>query len=63
MTYRLQPDGSIIRESDGATIPPVEDNRDYIEYLYWVGQGNVAKPVPPVLVSTDNTFGDTPWQF
>lgn len=63
MTYSLLPNGSIKRDSDGATIPPVEDNRDFVEFLAWVDQGNTPKPVPPVLVSTDNTFGDTPWQF
>ena len=63
MTYRLQSDGAIIRESDGATIPPDPTNRDFVEFLQWVDQGNTPKPVPPVLVSTDSTFGDTPWQF
>jgi hypothetical protein len=40
MMYSIRDDGHVIRASDGATIPPVEDNRDYQEYLAWVAEGN-----------------------
>lgn len=31
---------SVIRLSDLTTIPFVEENTDYVEYLLWVEQGN-----------------------
>lgn len=34
----------IIRISDNAFIPIVEDNRDYQEYLAWVAAGNTPEP-------------------
>ena len=42
--YRLHQNGNIIRERDGAWIPPDTDNADYQEYLAWVAAGNAADP-------------------
>ena len=33
---------TIRRNTDNAFIPPVTDNMDYVEYLKWVEDGNVA---------------------
>jgi hypothetical protein len=60
MMYSIRDDGHVIRASDGATIPPVEDNRDYQEYLAWVSAGNSPTRVHK-LVADDNTFGESPW--
>jgi hypothetical protein len=38
--------GSVIRNSDGATIPPDPDNRDYAEYQQWLADGGVPDPAP-----------------
>lgn len=48
--YKLGQNDSIIRESDGATIPMVGGNRDYQEYMQWVADGNVADPADPIPV-------------
>lgn len=43
--YRETQDGkSIIRLSDGACIPKVMGNIDYIEYLDWVVKGGITEP-------------------
>jgi len=43
-TYTLgDTPGSIVR-SDGATIPADAGNTDYLQYLQWVADGNVAPP-------------------
>ncbi len=38
--YKVNQYGVIIRISDGAIIPPDENNTDYVEYLAWLAQGN-----------------------
>ena len=34
----------VVRLSDTACIPFVEDNRDYQDYLKWVAEGNTPQP-------------------
>jgi hypothetical protein len=34
----------VIRLSDSASIPFDEGNRDYIEYLEWLAEGNTPEP-------------------
>ena len=52
MTYTMG-DGGVIRDVDGASIPPDDGNRDWCEYLEWVDAGNTATPYepPPVTVA------------
>jgi hypothetical protein len=45
--YQLGPNGSVIREEDGAQIPPDPANADYQEYLAWVAAGNTPDPADP----------------
>ena len=40
--YKLTDSETIIRISDGASIPNDPDNTDYAEYLEWVADGNTA---------------------
>lgn len=49
MKYTNQ-NNSIIRNSDGANIPPDEGNRDYQDYLAWVAAGSPEEydPIIPV---------------
>jgi hypothetical protein len=44
--YQLTTGTSIIRLSDGATIPNDPGNRDYREYLEWLEAGNTPEPAP-----------------
>lgn len=43
--YRHGADETILRSSDGATIPPDDGNADYRDYLAWVEDGNEADPL------------------
>jgi hypothetical protein len=40
MTYTINQNGSIVRDSDGATVPVDPHNSDYIAFLQWQGAGN-----------------------
>ena len=49
--YKLCPDhpifgpaNTIIRLSDGASIPMINDNTDYQAYLKWLDEGNTPLP-------------------
>lgn len=41
-------EGDIIRIADGAIIPEVADNADYIVYLQWVADGGITLPAEPI---------------
>jgi hypothetical protein len=49
MTYTLQPNGSVLRDPDGAFIPPDLANTDYAAYLAWVASGNTPTVQAPVV--------------
>ena len=44
--YQLTTGTSIIRLTDGATIPNDPGNRDYRDYLDWLEAGNTPEPAP-----------------
>lgn len=46
---------SIVRTTDGASIPADQSNRDYAEYLEWLEEGNTPEPadVPPPIPYTE----------
>jgi hypothetical protein len=48
--YKIISDTMVQRLDDGACIPLVEGNRDYAEYLAWLGVvGNEPEPADPPL--------------
>jgi hypothetical protein len=55
--YQLTTGTSIIRLTDGATIPNDPGNRDYRDYLEWVEAGNTPepalKPEPAPVLTTE----------
>ena len=46
MTYQLTQGDTILRITDGASIPPDPANTDYAAYLAWVEEGNMPDPAP-----------------
>ena len=46
---------SVIREADGATIPPAAGNADWQAYLVWFAVPNTPDPAPTCDVVTDHT--------
>lgn len=60
-TYALAADGGIVRGVDGAYIPVDEGNRDYRDYLAWVGEGHTATPYAPPAVTLDDYAADKRW--
>lgn len=46
MYKRIKNSTSILRIADGAHIPNDAGNRDWNEYVEWVGNGNLPDPVP-----------------
>jgi hypothetical protein len=51
MVYSLTNDSSVIRDADGACIPPDDRNADWKDYQAWLGAGNTPTPyvAPPPL--------------
>ena len=48
MTYTLTAHpNTIVRDEDGAFIPADEANVDYVEYLWWLYDGNQPTPYTP----------------
>ena len=46
--YELLARDFIRRQKDGVIFPSASDNGDYIEYLRWLGNGNIPTPyIPP----------------
>lgn len=41
--YTLMSNGGVIRQSDGAEIPPDPKNRDWQQYQEWLAEGNEPK--------------------
>jgi hypothetical protein len=46
MTYQLTSGDTILRLSDGASIPQAPGNSDYRAYLEWLEAGNTPLPAP-----------------
>jgi hypothetical protein len=57
-TYTLTKNDSVIRDADGASIPPDEANTDYRAYLAWVAEGNMPNPYVPPAPPTPLTAAD-----
>jgi hypothetical protein len=56
MIYTLTPDPSIvIRDEDQAHIPADEGNVDYVEYLWWLHDGNEPTPYSPLEATLPET--------
>jgi hypothetical protein len=52
--YKLTNSTTIIRTTDGASIPNDPANNDYAEYLLWLAvPGNVPTPADPVIPAPD----------
>ena len=53
MTYQLTQGNTILRLADDAHSPQDPANRDYVEYLAWLEEGNEPEPAPapPVLTT------------
>jgi hypothetical protein len=51
MVYSLTNDSSVIRDADGACIPPDDRNADWRDYQAWLALGNTPTPyvAPPPL--------------
>lgn len=50
--YKLTTTNTIIRLSDNAAIPMDKANKDYIEYLVWLDNGNEPLPSDVISLST-----------
>jgi len=54
MSYQLTSSASILRQTDGASIPADPLNSDYRDYLAWVEAGNTPEPyAPPALTQAE----------
>ncbi|QHJ00127.1 hypothetical protein GT347_20365 [Xylophilus rhododendri] len=61
MYQRTQTD-SVIRLADGALIPADQGNTDYLAYLEWVEEGNVAEAAPEAPIGPAVPAAVTPRQ-
>jgi hypothetical protein len=48
--YKLTNHTSILRITDGASIPNDPANTDYAQYLQWLSEGNTPDPADPVII-------------
>lgn len=56
MTYQLTFNNNVIRLADNVTIPFDQGNRDYREYLEWLGAGNIPQEAVENVPSGPNYF-------